>query len=153
MAESESMAGSLKHSFPYFLAWCILVGLKYYETYGLTHNNPDKIVFEELEQRNKFIDATQRMPELGHPENMRRALEESVRPVAPIHPILGRMNTYPSKVEGGEQMVPQASSVEEDYSYEEEERPGILAGRPAFDRRALHESVRNLLPASTTTDG
>ncbi len=175
MAENEAMTGSFKHSFNYFVAWCVFAGLKYYETYGLTHNNPDKINFKKSRETSggpvtptlgtgesdetsfiQYEDDTRRMPDLGAPRDMAEALQKSVMPVAPIHPILGRMRPpNPLRVPGDTEMspAPTQEDLDREAMYwrqhaEREPTPAILKGEPAFDREAIRESVRSFLPAS-----
>jgi hypothetical protein len=151
MAEKEQMAGALAQNFTFYIAWCMKIGLRYYETAGFTHMNPDRIVFSE-EDREK---------PLAPPAQMRLALERSVTPVAPVHPILGRgAQPYPTSLEEsyGDMMSPNPTIADMNLEYKYlqahrdkmryEHAPAILQGRPAFDASILRSSMRALLPAS-----
>ncbi len=164
MAEAEYVGGSMSNSFTYFVAWCLKVGIKYYEEFGLTHNNPDKITFnpEEYDAPSTFS-----RDRVSHRGGSNRDLSSYMRGEGPsqttrldtipqIHPILGRRppKRYIDTVEGGEDMSP--PSRPEDLELEKEyldiesddHEPAILEGENAFDRAAMRDAVKAFLPAS-----
>jgi len=155
MAEKEAMGGALGHAFTYFVAWCLKVGLRYYEDVGLTHINPDKIT---------FIDETpeeDRIHPLRPADEMRTALERSTTPNMSIHPILGRtvkQHQTALSSEYGNLMSPDPRTedlqIEARYLRAHRERastehvPDILEGRPAFDTTEMRRAVSAMLPAT-----